>query len=291
MKEAAFFVDGSFVYKVWRATEHGNLDYRALRQLLEEEYLDEDTRITEAYYFNADDDPPKASTNAFHEQLKVRYPNGPGFRLKMYWLAKRKLFWPQAMGGEPVVHPETGEQFVQMTQKGVDVGLALHLLKSFNRRRWSTLFLAAGDGDFSEVIEYLVEEENVDVYLIGAERSVSLELMQFVRGIIDIPEIADRIRFAPLEPSQNDNQRFDATEETEVVVKRVNMDIPYGFVSAPGRPDAIIRSNENPKLVWPPNVGDRLVGRLVEQLDVKKGVMGLKMVHAKLVDPFDTSGK
>ncbi len=288
MKEAALFVDGSFVYKVWKATEHGNINYRDLRKLLEEEYLDDDTRITEAYYFNADDDPPKASTNAFHEQLKVRYPNGPGFRVKMYWLAKRKLFWPQVMGGGPVVHPETGEQYVQTTQKGVDVGLALHLLKSFNRRKWSTLSLAAGDGDFSEVIEYLVEDGNVDVYLIGAERAVSLELAQYVRGVIDIPEIADKVRYLPPDQPHENASEPDPVDETEGVFKAVNPDIPYGFVAVAGRPDAIIRSNENPRLVWPPNIGDRVIGRLVEQFDARKGVMGVKMVQARLAPPVET---
>jgi uncharacterized LabA/DUF88 family protein len=280
MKEAALFVDGSFVYKVWKASEHGNINYTDLRRILEERYLDSESRITEAYYFNADDDPPKASTSAFNEQLKIRYPDGPGFRVKLYWLAKKRIFWPSSMGGGPVVHPETGEPYVQATQKGVDVGLALHLMKSFHRRHWRTLFLAAGDGDFSEVIEYLVEEENVDVYLIGAERSVSLELQQYVRGIIDIAEIADQVRFTPNIASPSLDVAAN-TQELEVVVKLVNKDVPYGIVTVPNRQDAIFRAHENRKLVWPPSPGDRLVGKIQEQYDPKKKQMGLKLVDAR----------
>ena len=285
MKEAALFVDGSFVYKTWKSSESGNISYRDLRKLLEERYLDDGSHIVEAYYFNADDDPPKASTNFFHEQLKIRYPDGPGFRVKMYWLAKRKLFWPSSMGGGPVVHPETGEQYVQTTQKGVDVGLALQLLKSYARRGWRTLFLAAGDGDFSEVIEYLVEEENVDVYLIGSERSTSLELTQYVRGLIDLHEIADGVRLVTSEnrPAHQEPVVQDA-EETEVTVKAVNPDTPYGFVTVPGRSDAIMRAVENKRLVWPPNIGDKIIGRIVKTFDVKKNQEGLKLIDARQAD-------
>ena len=203
----------------------------------------------------------------------------------MYWLAKRKLFWPAAMGGGPVVHPETGEQYIQTTQKGVDVGLALHLLKSYKRRGWRTLFLAAGDGDFSEVIEYLVEEENVDVYLIGSERSTSLELTQYVRGLIDIHEIADDVRFMPTgHVAAAPVEYVTEGEVTEVVVKAINPDTPYGFVLVPGKQDAFMRADENRRLVWPPNVGDKIVGRIVETFDMKKNQKSLKLVDARQVD-------
>jgi uncharacterized LabA/DUF88 family protein len=280
VKEAALFVDESFVYKIWKASEHGNINYTDLRRVLEEKYLDSESRITEAYYFNADDDPPKASTSAFNEQLKILYPNGPGFRVKLYWLSKKRIFWPSSMGGGQVVHPETGAPFVQATQKGVDVGLALHLIKSFHRRHWRTLFLAAGDGDFSEVIEYLVEEHGVDVYLIGAEGSVSVELQQYVRGLIEIADIADEVRLtANMTSSAQDSAEF--VQEIEVVVKLVNKDLNYGIVTLPNHKEAIMRSNENRKLVWPPNQGDRLVGKIQDQYDSKRKLMGLKLVEAR----------
>ncbi len=45
-----FFVDGSFVYKVYP----DDIDYLKLRQAIEADLKD---TVDEAYYFNADDDP------------------------------------------------------------------------------------------------------------------------------------------------------------------------------------------------------------------------------------------
>jgi uncharacterized LabA/DUF88 family protein len=50
------------------------------------------------------------------------------------------------------------------------------------------LYLIAGDGDFSEVVQHLVENENVVVTLIGTNNSVSGELAPYVR-VIDFEEI------------------------------------------------------------------------------------------------------
>jgi len=111
-----WFVDGSYLTKVWgglwgpRAVgqETPRLNYLKLRNLLESRLSDQ---VDEAYYLNADPDPPTAKTNAFHNALAYPPPTGPGLRVKLYWLAKRQLFWPSYMGGGPVVHPVTGQQF------------------------------------------------------------------------------------------------------------------------------------------------------------------------------------
>ena len=47
------FIDGAYVSNVFA----GRIDYLALRTMLEQELADV---VDEAYYFNADDDPPKA---------------------------------------------------------------------------------------------------------------------------------------------------------------------------------------------------------------------------------------
>ena len=68
------------------------------------------------------------------------------------------------------------------------------------------------------------------------------------------------------------------------MVKAVNPDTPYGFVSVPGRSDAFMRADENKRLVWPPNIGDRIIGRVVKTFDVKKNQEGLKLIDARQVD-------
>ncbi|HYQ46869.1 MAG TPA: NYN domain-containing protein [Polyangiaceae bacterium] len=188
---AAWFIDGAYLFKVWQSLKRSDrLDYLKLRQYLESTFA---TVIDDAYYFNSDPDVASAKQNAFHSALAHRPPDGPGIRVKLYWLQKRPLFWPTSWGGGPVNHPETGRHFELIQQKAVDVGLAFHLMRSHGHRRWRTLFLAAGDSDFHEVVQHLVENEGVQLILIGSEQTISGELSPYARALIKVREIADEI--------------------------------------------------------------------------------------------------
>lgn len=65
-------------------------------------------------------------------------------------------------------------------------------MRSFSKQSWNKLYLIAGDGDFSEVIKHLVENENVAVIVIGTSGSISGELASYVR-IIDFAEIRTKV--------------------------------------------------------------------------------------------------
>lgn len=41
--------------------------------------------------------------------------------MKLYWLQRKQLYWPNGMGGGAVVHPTTGVQYEVTQQKAVDV--------------------------------------------------------------------------------------------------------------------------------------------------------------------------
>ena len=190
-EEAAWFIDGAYLYKVWQSLKRSDrLDYLKLRQYLEGKF---GKQIDDAYYFNSDPDVASAKQNAFHSALAHRPPDGPGIRVKLYWLQKKPLFWPTSWGGGPVVHPETARHFELVQQKAVDVGLAFHLMRSHDHRKWRTLFLAAGDSDFHEVVQHLVENEDVHLILIGSEQTISAELMPYARAVIKVRDIADEI--------------------------------------------------------------------------------------------------
>ncbi|HRI09303.1 MAG TPA: NYN domain-containing protein [Nannocystaceae bacterium] len=183
----AWFVDGAYVFETWRDVAGGaHLDYVKLRNRLEHLYCKTGQTIDEAYYFNADPDPPTAARNNFHTFLSHRPPTGPGLRVKLYWLNRKSLSWPRHMGGEPVLHPTTGAPFELTQQKGVDVGLAFHLVMSFYRRRWSTLILGAGDGDFHEVVQHLVEHEGVKVIGLGVDTNMSTELRPYLSDLFSL---------------------------------------------------------------------------------------------------------
>jgi uncharacterized LabA/DUF88 family protein len=193
---AAWFVDGAYAYKTWQALHRQDrLDFVRLRKELENTFLDTAAgeRIEDAYYFNADPEPPTSRQNAFHNALAYPPPGGPGLRVKLYWLQKRPLFWPAHMGGSPVVHPQSGEQYEVTQQKAVDVGLAFHLMRSFAKRGWKKLFLVAGDADFHEAIQHLVEHEDVDLILVGSMNSISEELRPYARAIYELGEHAASI--------------------------------------------------------------------------------------------------
>ena len=94
------------------------------------------------------------------------------------------------MGGVPVVHPSTGQPYKQAIQKAADVGLAFHLMRSLAKRNWQTLLFFAGDADFHEAIQHLVEHEDVNLVLIGTLHTISQELRPYARNIVELDKSA-----------------------------------------------------------------------------------------------------
>lgn len=169
------FIDGQYLYQ---AVGRRKIDFIKLRSLVEQEL---DDTVDEGYYFSADDDPPIA--DKFHHALSYPPPSGPGLRVKVYWLQKKKLYWPD---NTPVIHPTENYQFELTTQKAVDVGLVYHLTRAFLKRKYTKLALVSGDGDIHEPVQNLVENENVELYLVGAMQSISGELRPYARKILEI---------------------------------------------------------------------------------------------------------
>ena len=194
-----WFVDGSYMMKVWN--DYGRmvnvmdrLNFTKMRTLLERELKD---LIDEAYYFNAETDLGADKASAFYNALAFPPPSGPGLRVKLYSLQRRQLYWPAHLGGGPVVHPQTGVQYEQTQQKAVDVGLAFHLVRSHANRGWTKLVLCAGDSDFHEVVQYLVETRNVDLYLVGSIETISEDLRPYARRVLEVSGIFDAVRGVP----------------------------------------------------------------------------------------------
>ena len=133
-ESAAWFVDGAYLDKVWQKNLHrvDRLDYLLLRRHLERKFS---ARVGDSYYFNGALDPLTAQTNPFHRALAFPPPTGPGLRVKLYRTHKRPMHWPKQWGGGPMVHPDTGQQFEHVQQKGVDVGLAFHMMRSYGQCR------------------------------------------------------------------------------------------------------------------------------------------------------------
>jgi hypothetical protein len=91
--DVAWFIDGAYLFKAWQSLKRSDrLDYLKLRSYLETNF---GAGIEDAYYFNADPDPTGAKMNAIHSALSYRPPDGPGIRVKLYWLQKKPLFGPR----------------------------------------------------------------------------------------------------------------------------------------------------------------------------------------------------
>ncbi len=69
--------------------------------------------------------------------------------------------------------------------------------------------LEAGDGDFHEVVQNLVENDDVTLALIGSNQSMSSELRPYARkGVWDILELSDEIKRAEA-PAPEMRAQFD----------------------------------------------------------------------------------
>lgn len=183
------FIDGSYIHKIFGE----RIDYCKLRTFVENELRD---KIDEGYYFNADENPPRAEK--LHNFLTFPPPTGPGLRVKIYWLQKKLLFWPKRLGGQPVVHPDDVHlQYELTTQKAVDVGIVYHLTRSYHKRQWNKLVVGTGDADFYEPLQNLVEVENIDLYLLGSLSSISEKLRPYARRIYEIDKepLHSQLRF------------------------------------------------------------------------------------------------
>jgi uncharacterized LabA/DUF88 family protein len=91
------------------------------------------------------------------------------------------------------MHPVSNEQLKVQRQKGVDVGLVFHLMRSHSKKSWTKLFLFAGDSDFYEPVQHLVENENVFLMLVGTLATISQELRPYAREIVEIDKVAAQI--------------------------------------------------------------------------------------------------
>jgi uncharacterized LabA/DUF88 family protein len=60
------------------------------------------------------------------------------------------------------------------------------MTRSFLKRGWRKLILAAGDGDFHEPVQALVENDNVELYLVGTMNSISQDLRPYARRVFEV---------------------------------------------------------------------------------------------------------
>jgi uncharacterized LabA/DUF88 family protein len=173
---AALFVDGSFLRKAWREVGgHSLLRYDALRSVVEREACD---TIAVAYWFDAQF--PETPANDKHRAALLR----AGFRPRTHYRVVTEIVRDRV--GRPIEDPLTKTPLTTYRQKGVDVALARTIERSHHADKWTHLVLAAGDADFAELVEDLVERDGVRATLLGPPKSISLAFRPFANRIIDL---------------------------------------------------------------------------------------------------------
>jgi hypothetical protein len=131
------------------------------------------------YWFDATVD---GTPNAFHNAAA----RAGGFRLKVHPQI------PRMMCGTD------GRQITAMKQVGVDVGLAIQVLRSLDRDGWDTLVLVAGDGDFYPLAEDLVERRGVRLIVLGAPEASSGMLTSYASKAYPVSTVLSEISRSPL---------------------------------------------------------------------------------------------
>ena len=176
----ALMTDGAHLSICWRNIAPGSLiDYARFIERIEAELGDS---IVEAYCFDA--------TENGATEPRFRAMEHAGIRVKLYSYSYEPLYDKLA---KPLIDPSTGMPATRRIQKGVDVGLAMHMLASYERCKWNKLALVASDADFAEPVHRLVENHNVELTLIGISGRTSHSLVPYASKRLDLRDLAASI--------------------------------------------------------------------------------------------------
>ncbi|MCZ4500962.1 MAG: hypothetical protein JWQ74_3517, partial [Marmoricola sp.] len=156
-----WIVDGAYLYNYGR-TRAGGFDYLKLKN---EIVRLNGGPIYESYYLNAALDPTAESQSGFHTWIKSAAPKGPQMRVQLY---KLKDLHSRC--------PSCGTNFDRYVQKGVDVAIATLLIKLATQDVYDRVILSAGDGDFEAAIDHVKSDLRKEVWLHGAQPTLSVDL-------------------------------------------------------------------------------------------------------------------
>lgn len=171
MTGIGLFIDGAYLSISWRQISATQLDFANLLALVAQRRA---SAIVEAYCFDAT---ANGCTNEYFIAMERS-----GIRVKLYEYAYEEV----RDEFDNMIVGSNGAPIRRRIQKGVDLGLATYLLESHRRRRWSELVLVAGDADFAEPVQRLVEIEGVTLTLVGVPQRISHALRPYASDFIDL---------------------------------------------------------------------------------------------------------
>ena len=89
--------------------------------------------------------------------------------------------------------PACRHRFDRQVQKGVDVGIATLILKLAAQGVYDRLILSAGDGDFEDAISYVKSELHKEVWMNGAQATLSTDLQSYANRVLWLDDMVPAI--------------------------------------------------------------------------------------------------
>jgi len=176
--KTVWIVDAAYLYSFGKSRPNG-FDYLKLKNELVKA---NGGPICESYYLNSTSDPTAEAQNAFHTWLKSAAPRGPQMRVQLYRLKDMHLKCPSC-----------NTPFDRQVQKGVDVALATLMIKLAVQGAYDRLILSAGDGDLEDAIAYLKSDLRKEVWLNGAQTTLSADLQCYADQVLWLDDMVASI--------------------------------------------------------------------------------------------------
>ncbi len=129
--------------------------------------------VFDVHYFDCVSDAPSAGREAFHQFLR----NTLGFQLHFSELKEKRRNCPHCRSA-----------FSEHEQKGVDVGIATHMLKLAYSNSFEQALLCSGDGDFAPLVTDLRDTLGKRVSVIGWHNGVAPVLRDAAFRVIHLEE-------------------------------------------------------------------------------------------------------
>ena len=173
-----WIADAAYLYNYGRGRGAG-FDYLKLKNELARQ---NGAPLYESYYFNASPDPTAEAQSAFHSWIKSAAPKGPQMRVQLYKLKDLRAHCPQC-----------GTHFDRHVQKGVDVAIATLMIKLATQGVYDRVILSAGDGDFEDAIDYVKSDLRKEVWLNGAQSTLSVDLQCYADRVLWLDDMGSAI--------------------------------------------------------------------------------------------------
>lgn len=179
MRTIAFIDAGQFrpaiVNQRLQMESRKRFDWNRFRILMDE-FAGSD--VFDVHYFDCVSDAPSAGREAFHQFLR----NTLGFQLHFSELKEKRRTCPSCR-----------TTYVEHEQKGVDVGIAVHMLKLAFNGAYDQALLCSGDGDFAGLVTHLRDTLGKRVVVVGWHNGVAPSLRDAAFRVVHLEEFQERI--------------------------------------------------------------------------------------------------